>query len=135
MGNRGSGSELVKNEEGLVGMTLDPNFAENGWVYVFWMPHESIDRVNRVGQRTISRFTYNKTAQTIDQATRKDLLHWDTQIHSCCHAGGGMTFDESGNLYVGSGDNNSSGGSDGSGSIRIVAKRRSYRTTQSWPRL
>ncbi|GIF62739.1 hypothetical protein Ais01nite_07740 [Asanoa ishikariensis] len=113
MGNRGSGSELVKNEEGLVGITLDPNFAENGWFYVFWMPHESIDRVNRVGQRTISRFTYDKASQTIDQATRKDLLHWDTQIHSCCHAGGGMAFDESGNLYVGSGDNNSSGGSDG----------------------
>jgi len=113
MGNRGSGSELVKNEEGLVGITLDPNFADNGWFYVFWMPHESIDRVNRVGQRTVSRFTYDKANQSIDQATRKDLLHWDTQIHSCCHAGGGMTFDESGNLFIGSGDNNSSGGSDG----------------------
>ncbi|HTF06964.1 MAG TPA: ThuA domain-containing protein, partial [Asanoa sp.] len=107
MGNRGSGSELVKNEEGLVGITLDPNFADNGWFYVFWMPHESIDRVNRVGQRTVSRFTYDKANQSIDQATRKDLLHWDTQIHSCCHAGGGMTFDESGNLFIGSGDNNS----------------------------
>ncbi|HEV7706867.1 MAG TPA: ThuA domain-containing protein, partial [Asanoa sp.] len=113
MGNRGSGSELVKNEEGLVGITLDPNFADNGFFYVFWMPHESIDRVNRVGQRTVSRFTYDKATQSIDQATRKDLLHWDTQIHSCCHAGGGMTFDESGNLFIGSGDNNSSGGSDG----------------------
>ena len=27
--------------------------------------------------------------------------------------GGGMAFDKEGNLYVGSGDNNSSGGSDG----------------------
>jgi PKD repeat protein/type 1 glutamine amidotransferase len=113
MGNRGSGSELVKNEEGLVGITLDPKFAQNGWIYVYWMPHESIDRVNRIGQRTVSRFTYDFARQSIDQATRKDLLHWDTQIHSCCHAGGGMTFDESGNLYIGSGDNNSSGGSSG----------------------
>jgi type 1 glutamine amidotransferase len=113
MGNRGSGNELVKNEEGLVGITLDPKFAQNGWIYVFWMPHESIDRVNRIGQRTVSRFTYDFAAQSIDQATRKDLLHWDTQIHSCCHAGGGMAFDESGNLYIGSGDNNSSGGSSG----------------------
>ncbi|HEY0699560.1 MAG TPA: ThuA domain-containing protein, partial [Micromonospora sp.] len=113
MGNRGSGSELVKNEEGLVGITLDPKFAENGWVYVYWMPHESIDRDKRIGQRTVSRFTYDPARQTIDQSTRKDLLHWDTQIHSCCHAGGGMTFDESGNLYIGSGDSNSSGGSSG----------------------
>ncbi|GAA4593604.1 hypothetical protein GCM10023194_58290 [Planotetraspora phitsanulokensis] len=113
MGNRGSGDELVKNEEGLVGITLDPKFEQNGWVYVYWMPHESIDRDKRIGQRTVSRFTYDAAKQSIDQSTRKDLLHWDTQIHSCCHAGGGMTFDKDGNLYIGSGDNNSSGGSSG----------------------
>ncbi len=113
MGNRGSGSELVKNEEGLVGITLDPKFAQNGWVYVFWMPHESIDRDRRIGQRTVSRFTFDAERQSIDQGTRKDLLKFDTQIHSCCHAGGGMTFDKQGNLYIGSGDSNSSGGSSG----------------------
>ncbi|MGI5160098.1 ThuA domain-containing protein [Microbispora sp. CA-102843] len=110
MGNRGSGDELVKNEEGLLGIVPDPKFEQNGWLYVYWMPHESIDRDKRIGQRTISRFTYDSATQTIDQSTRKDLLHWDTQIHSCCHAGGGMAFDKEGNLYVGSGDNNSSGG-------------------------
>ncbi len=113
MGNRGSGSELVKNEEGLLGIVPDPNFAANGWIYVYWMPHESIDRVKRIGYRTISRLTYDKTANTIDQATRKDIMSWPVQIHSCCHAGGGMAFDAKGNLYVGSGDNNSSEGSSG----------------------
>lgn len=113
MGNRGSGSELVKNEEGLLGITLDPEFDENQWVYLYWMPHESIDTERRVGQRTVSRFTYDAEANTIDQSTRKDLLEWETQIHSCCHAGGGMDFDNDGNLYIGSGDSNSSGGSDG----------------------
>jgi glucose/arabinose dehydrogenase/PKD repeat protein/type 1 glutamine amidotransferase len=113
MGNRGSGDELVKNEEGLVGMTLDPNFATNGYFYVYWMPHSSINRDTQVGQRTISRFTYDAAKQTIDQGTRKDLLQWPAQIHSCCHAGGGMAFDKDGNLYVGVGDNNSSEGSNG----------------------
>jgi glucose/arabinose dehydrogenase/type 1 glutamine amidotransferase len=113
MGNRGSGSELVKDEEGLLGIALDPKFEQNGWFYVYWMPHESIDRDKRIGQRTVSRFAYDFAKQSIDQGTRKDLLHWDTQIHSCCHAGGGMTFDKDGNLYIGSGDDNSSGGSDG----------------------
>ncbi|MGK5440363.1 ThuA domain-containing protein [Micromonospora sp. URMC 105] len=113
MGNRGSGSELVKNEEGLVGIVPDPAFAANGWLYVYWMPHDSIDRDTRIGQRTISRFTYDRVDQTIDQSTRKDLLRWPAQIHSCCHAGGGMAFDDRGNLYVGSGDNNSSEGSSG----------------------
>ncbi|MGW6504099.1 ThuA domain-containing protein [Nonomuraea angiospora] len=113
MGNRGSGDELVKNEEGLIGITLDPKFEQNGWIYVYWMPHESIDRDKRIGKRTVSRLTYDAANQAIDQGTRKDLLQWDTQIHSCCHAGGGMTFDKDGNLYVGSGDSNSSGGSGG----------------------
>jgi type 1 glutamine amidotransferase len=113
MGNRGSGSELVKNEEGLLGLTLDPNFDDNQWIYLYWMPHESIDRERRVGKRTVSRFTYDAEANTIDQSTRKDLLEWETQIHSCCHAGGGMDFDNDGNLYIGSGDANSSGGSGG----------------------
>ncbi|MEU8423262.1 ThuA domain-containing protein [Micromonospora sp. NPDC048835] len=113
MGNRGSGSELVKNEEGLLGIVPDPAFAENGWLYVYWMPHDSVDREKRVGQRTVSRFTYDRQAQTVDQATRKDLLQFPVQIHSCCHAGGGMAFDAKGNLYVGSGDNNSSEGSQG----------------------
>ena len=113
MGNRGSGSELVKNEEGLLGIVTDPNFTENGWIYVYWMPHESIDRERRVGLRTVSRLTYDSEAETLDQATRVDLLQWETQIHSCCHAGGGMAFDDAGNLYIGSGDSNSSQGSEG----------------------
>jgi PKD repeat protein/glucose/arabinose dehydrogenase/type 1 glutamine amidotransferase len=111
MGNRGSGDELVKNEEGLLGIVTDPAFATNGWVYVYWMPHASIDREKRVGERTISRFTYADGA--LDLNSRKDLLKFPVQIHSCCHAGGGMAFDDKGNLYVGSGDNNSSEGSSG----------------------
>ncbi|MBK1782704.1 ThuA domain-containing protein [Prauserella cavernicola] len=112
-GNRGSGSELVKAEEGLLGMTLDPAFGENGWIYVYWMPYDSIDTEKRIGQRTVSRFTYDAAADSINLESRKDLLQWDTQIHSCCHAGGGLDFDKAGNLYVATGDSNSSQGSDG----------------------
>ncbi|MFI9452279.1 ThuA domain-containing protein [Amycolatopsis sp. NPDC052450] len=113
MGNRGSGDELVKNEEGLLGLVLDPKFSENGFMYAYWMPHASVDIDKRIGKRTVSRFTYDLKNQTLDQATRKDLLSWDVQVHSCCHAGGGMDFDKDGNLYIGSGDSNSSQGSNG----------------------
>ncbi|PXY35439.1 cytochrome C [Prauserella flavalba] len=112
-GNRGSGDELVKSEEGLLGMTLDPEFSDNGWIYVYWMPYESIDKEKRIGQRTVSRFTYDAATDTLDLASRKDILQWDTQIHSCCHAGGGMDFDKAGNLYIAVGDSNSSQGSQG----------------------
>jgi PKD repeat protein len=82
-------------------------------MYVYWMPHESIDTVRRTGERTVSRFTYDAETESIDQDTRVDLLSWEIQIHSCCHAGGGMDFDSEGNLYIGVGDSNSSVGSSG----------------------
>src|SRR5699024_2984357 len=87
------------------------NFSENHWLYTYWMPYESIDTEKHTGMRTISRFTYDPQEVTIDQDSRVDLLELRTQIHSCCHAGGGMAFDDAGNLYVSTGDNNSSGGS------------------------
>ena len=111
MGNRGSGDELVKNEEGLLGIVPTRTSPRTTGSTSTGCRTTSIDREKRIGQRTVSRFTYDRAGHTIDQATRKDLLQWPVQIHSCCHAGGGMAFDDKGNLYVGSGDSNSSGGS------------------------
>ncbi|MEW2544513.1 ThuA domain-containing protein [Streptomyces sp. NPDC047002] len=112
-GNRGGGDELNKTEEGLLGITLDPQYESNGWVYVYWSPHSQIDRDTQMGKRRISRFTMDLATGRIDTASEKVLLQWPMQIHSCCHAGGGMAFDSKGNLYVGVGDNNSSLYSDG----------------------
>jgi glucose/arabinose dehydrogenase/type 1 glutamine amidotransferase len=112
-GNKGNGNELVKAEEGLLGIELDPDFLDNGWIYAYWMPHSTIDRVRHVGKRRISRFTIDLATNKLDLSSEEVLLEWDTQIHSCCHAGGGMTWDSKGNLYVATGDNNSSQGSDG----------------------
>jgi glucose/arabinose dehydrogenase/type 1 glutamine amidotransferase len=107
-GNKGGGPELNKTEEGLIGITLDPRFERNHWIYLFYMPHSSIDRVRHVGRRTLSRFTYDEAAKKLDLASEKVLLRWDSQIDRCCHVGGGMAFDKAGNLYLATGDNNSS---------------------------
>lgn len=112
-GNKGGGDELVKVEEGLLGITLDPNFATNGWVYVYYSPFSEIDRDTQIGQRRVARFTLNPTTDKLDMTSEKVLLQWPAQIHSCCHAGGGMAFDSKGNLYIAVGDNNSSQFSDG----------------------
>ncbi|MFI2039343.1 ThuA domain-containing protein [Streptomyces bottropensis] len=112
-GNKGGGDELIKVEEGLLGIELDPGFQHNGWVYLHYTPHSRIDRETRTAERRVSRFTLDLTTNKLDLAGEKTLLTWPVQIHSCCHAGGGMTWDSKGNLYIATGDNNSSGFSGG----------------------
>ncbi|MFF2305101.1 ThuA domain-containing protein [Streptomyces sp. NPDC058128] len=112
-GNKGGGDELVKNEEGLLGIELDPGFMTNGWVYLHYTPHSRIDRVEHTGERRVSRFTLDLATNRLDPASEKVLLSWPVQIHSCCHAGGGMAWDSKGNLYIATGDTNSSGSSGG----------------------
>ncbi|MFI6349043.1 ThuA domain-containing protein [Streptomyces sp. NPDC050560] len=112
-GNKGGGDELVKIEEGLLGIELDPHFADNHWVYVYYTPYRDLDREKHMDKRTVSRFTLDPATDKLDLDSEKVLLSWPAQVHSCCHAGGGMTWDSKGNLYIGVGDNNSSQYSDG----------------------
>ncbi|RST17365.1 ThuA domain-containing protein [Streptomyces sp. WAC05374] len=112
-GNKGGGDELTKNEEGLLGIELDPDFLTNGWVYLHYTPHARINRDTHMAERYVSRFTLDPATSTLDLASEKVLLKWPVQIHSCCHAGGGMAWDSKENLYIATGDNNSSGFSGG----------------------
>ena len=41
------------------------------------------------------------------------IFEYDSQVYSCCHRGGGMGFDSEGNLYVTTGDSNSSQSTNG----------------------
>ncbi|WP_399066555.1 ThuA domain-containing protein [Streptomyces winkii] len=112
-GNKGGGDELVKVEEGLLGIALDPDFADNGWMYLHYTPHSQLNRDTHMAERRVSRFTVDATSGKLDESSEKVLLKWPVQVHSCCHAGGGMAFDSERNLYIATGDNNSSQFSDG----------------------
>lgn len=112
-GNKGGGDELTKNEEGLLGIELDPRFTSNNWIYLHYSPHSEIDRENHVGERRVSRFTLDPRTNKLDLSSEKVLINWEVQIHSCCHAGGGMAWDSDDNLYIATGDTNSSQFSDG----------------------
>jgi glucose/arabinose dehydrogenase len=85
------------NEDGLFGLTLDPNFATTRWVYLYYSPTGGSPR------NLLSRFTIN--GDTLDLASERVLLTVATQRNTCCHAGGTMTFDGAGNLYLATGDN------------------------------
>jgi glucose/arabinose dehydrogenase/type 1 glutamine amidotransferase len=86
-------------EDGLLGLALDPDFAENGWLYLYYSPpgDEIDDPHNR-----LSRFTVE--GGSVDPASEAELLRVGTQRETCCHTGGELHFDPDGNLLLTTGD-------------------------------
>ena len=77
-------------------------------------PGLGIDRrISKMSRPRISRFTMNLNTKKIDLSSEVRIFEYDAQIYSCCHVGGGMGFDSEGNLYVTTGDTNSSQGTGG----------------------
>ena len=98
----GSVSEIAKldvfteQENGLIGLALDPNFAENKWVYLQY------SRPDFTGQ-TISRFKF--VDEKLDLNSEQRLFQYEEQRRECCHHAGSLEFGPEGNLYIGTGDN------------------------------
>lgn len=85
----------TKFEDGLLGITLDPAFGDNGWLYLYYSPNER-DTLNR-----LSRFTFRAGAL----GDEKMMMQIPTQRRECCHTGGSLAFDAEGNLWITTGDN------------------------------
>lgn len=87
------------NEDGLLGIALDPKFATNSWVYLFYTP------TSPMGYR-ISRFTLS--GDVLETSSEKVLLtipHPFTAYGALIiHGAGAMAFDPQGNLLVSTGD-------------------------------
>ena len=81
-------------ENGLLGIALDPNFKENNHLFLLYSPADFI------GQR-ISRFTLKGDALTEE----KKVIEWGTQRRECCHHGGMLKFGPDGCLFASAGDN------------------------------
>jgi cytochrome c len=94
----------TKHEDGLMGLALDPGFAQNKWVYLYYSPME--DKVNR-----LSRFDFRGDSLVL--ASEKRVLDVPTQRDECCHTGGSLAFDGKGNLFLSTGDNTNPFASEG----------------------
>ena len=79
-----------------LGLSKDPDFAKNNWVYIYYSPLDS--SVNR-----LSRFTFKN--DTLDKATEKVILEVKSQREICCHTGGSIAFGPDKLLYFSAGDN------------------------------
>ena len=85
------------HNEGMMGLALDPDFAENGWLYVYHTP------IGNATKNELVRFTV--TDNRFDLESREVLLKVPTQRQMCCHSGGSIAFGPEGNLFVATGDN------------------------------
>jgi cytochrome c len=83
-------------ENGLIGLALDPNFAENHWIYFQYSPPDF------PGQH-ISRFTM--VEGKLDLTSEKVLLKYEEQRKECCHHAGSLHFGPRGELFIATGDN------------------------------
>ncbi|MFL5604055.1 MAG: ThuA domain-containing protein [Gemmatimonadaceae bacterium] len=84
-------------EDGLLGLAADPNFARNGWVYMYYSP------AGPEPKNVLARF--HMKGDSLELGSRKILLEVGTQRLKCCHTGGSIAFDSKGNLYLSTGDN------------------------------
>ncbi len=96
-------------EDGLQGLALDPNFATNKRIYLYYSAHDK--SLNR-----LSRFTIKDG--TLDMASEIMILEVPTQRdNKVCHHGGGVEFGPDGLLYLSLGDNTNPFESDGSNPV------------------
>jgi cytochrome c len=92
-------------EDGLLGITLDNNFAQNGWLYLYYSPASGNDSDPANFFNRLSRFTVGAGSQ-IDPASEKVLLNVPASRlpDEPGHTGGGLDMSPDGNLYLGVGD-------------------------------
>ncbi|GAA3833560.1 PQQ-dependent sugar dehydrogenase [Amycolatopsis tucumanensis] len=112
------------SEMGLQTVTLDPGFAENNWVYLYYSPKLNTPAGSAPntlpagtddsywkqweGYDVLSRFKW--TGESLDLSTEQEIIRIPTNRGQCCHVAGDVDFDAQGNLYLSTGGNTPASG-------------------------
>ncbi|PXY27727.1 PQQ-dependent sugar dehydrogenase [Prauserella muralis] len=120
----------ANSEDGLQTIAIDPEFAENRWVYVYYAPRTMTAPYPETtpagsapnslpagadesywdqwkGYNQLSRFKW--TGDALDLGTEQVILKVEVQRGQCCHVAGDIDWDADGNLYLSTGDNTPAG--------------------------
>lgn len=84
-------------EDGLLGLAMDPDFRNNNFVYMYYSP------VGAKPVQRVSRFLFKD--DSLQLTSEKILLEIPTQREECCHSAGSLAFGKDGNLFIAVGDN------------------------------
>lgn len=89
-----------ENEQGLIGLALDPDFENNHWVYLQYAP----------GEKSVFQLVrYELRNDKLIHTSAKMLLEIPVDRENTSHTGGGMAWDSQGNLYLTVGNNTGNG--------------------------
>jgi glucose/arabinose dehydrogenase len=94
-----SSKVLAGGEMGLIGLAFHPKFAENHYLYIYYINHDR--------QSVLARYKFDTASNTINPTTEKVLLTIPQPYEN--HNGGQLAFGVDGYLYWGLGDGGSGG--------------------------
>ncbi|GAA1037210.1 ThuA domain-containing protein [Virgisporangium ochraceum] len=124
------------DEDGLQTVSIDPDFATNKWVYIYYAPRLNTPVDNPAtpgvnegdapvtstdptvwdafkGYNQLSRVKFVETPTPhLDLSTEQQILRVDVDRGACCHVAGKVQFDAKGLLYMTTGDDTNASGSD-----------------------
>lgn len=88
------------NERGLLAVVLDPGFATNGYMYVYYTYKNPSTKVSN---NRVSRFTV--TGDVADVASQMVLIDFNNLSSVGWHNGGGLVYGADGKIYASTGEN------------------------------
>lgn len=99
----------ASGEMGLLGFAFDPDYASNGYIYVYYSANFSVT----LGDSVIARFKVSSNPDVADRSTETRLLQFSQPYTN--HNGGALVFGPDKMLYIASGDGGSGGDPQGNG--------------------